>query len=60
MLDNIAELLTDHIVLPRGGPEAIAPWVLHAHAHGAAQISAILALVSPEHVQADLSLVSPS
>src|SRR6266699_5965327 len=48
LLDNIAALLIDHIVLPKGGPEAIALWVLHAHAHDAAQISAILALVSPE------------
>jgi len=47
LLDNIAALLIDHIVLPKGGPEAIALWVLHAHAHDAAQISAILALVSP-------------
>src|SRR6266699_4477623 len=47
LLDNIAAVLNDHIVLPKGGPEAIALWVLHAHAHDAAQISAILALVSP-------------
>lgn len=37
-----------HIVLPDFGVEAIALWILHAHAHDAAAISPLLAFESPE------------
>jgi hypothetical protein len=48
LLNVIARVVKCFVVLPEGGPEAFALWVLHAHAHDAAQISPILALVSPE------------
>ncbi|WP_423416376.1 DUF3631 domain-containing protein [Hyphomicrobium sp. B1] len=47
----MAELLSiiqRHIVLPELAPEAIALWIMHAHAHDAAMISPLLAFESPE------------
>jgi hypothetical protein len=48
LLDDIATALSRHIYLPDGGAETIALFVAHAHAHDAAQISPLLAVVSPE------------
>ena len=49
-----SELLTDlttavnrHLVLPAGAAEAVALWIVHAHAHDTASISPILAVTSP-------------
>ncbi len=34
--------------MPKGAAEAVALWVLHAHAHDASEVSPILAITSPE------------
>lgn len=47
LLSAIAEVFERHVVLPAGGAEAAALWVLHAHAHDASRISPILAVTSP-------------
>ena len=48
LLDSIVDAFTRRVVLPDGAADALALWVLFVHAHDAAQISPILALVSPE------------
>jgi hypothetical protein len=48
LLDDIAAQLKKHLVLPKYAPEAIALWIMHAHALDAFQISPILAMLSPE------------
>jgi len=48
ILDEIAAALGRHVILPPGGAETTALWVLHAHAHDAAQISPLLAIISPD------------
>jgi putative DNA primase/helicase len=47
LLDEIAATFTRFLVLPDHSAEALALWCLHAHAHEAAGISPILALLSP-------------
>lgn len=47
ILSAIAGVLDRYVVLPAGGAEAVALWVLHAHAHDASRISPILAITSP-------------
>ncbi len=48
LLDDIVAELKKYLVLPRYAPEAIALWIMHAHALDAFQISPILAMLSPE------------
>ena len=48
LLDDIASELNKYLVLPRYAAEAIALWIMHAHALDAFQISPILAMLSPE------------
>ena len=48
LLQSIVDAFHRFLALPRFAAEAMALWVLHAHAHALALISAILALVSPE------------
>lgn len=48
LFDDIKSAIEKYVVLPVGAPEAVALFVLHAHAHDAAQFSPILAVVSPE------------
>ena len=48
LLDDIAAQLKKYLVLPKYAPEAIALWIMHAHALDAFQISPILAMLSPE------------
>ena len=48
LLDEIANALLKYVVLPDGALEAIVLWIVHAHAHDAAQVSPILAITSPE------------
>ncbi|MGA7323427.1 MAG: DUF3631 domain-containing protein [Rhodomicrobium sp.] len=45
---EIANAFRSHVVLPDHTDIALPLWVLHAHAHDAAQISPILAALSPE------------
>lgn len=47
MLDQIAAAASRHLVLPAGAADAVALWILHAHAHDTAAISPILAFTSP-------------
>jgi Protein of unknown function (DUF3631) len=48
LLDEIAAGLRRHVVMPDGAAEMITLWVMHGHAHDAAQYSPILALESPD------------
>lgn len=48
LLNDISAVLRLHVVLPYDAAETIALFVLHAHAHAAARISPLLALVSPD------------
>jgi len=48
LLDEIAGTFVRHLALPDGAVEALTLWTLHAHAHGASDVSPLLALTSPE------------
>ena len=48
LLQSLADAFRRFLALPKFAAEAMAFWVLHAHAHAAAQISPILAFASPE------------
>jgi putative DNA primase/helicase len=48
LLDSLTQRISQHSVLLPGRAETIALWVVHAHAHEAADHSPILALLSPE------------
>ncbi len=48
ILDGIVARLNRHLVLPVGAADAIALWIVHAHALDAARHSPILALLSPQ------------
>jgi 5S rRNA maturation endonuclease (ribonuclease M5) len=48
LLDAIVAEVRRYLVMPEHAPEAVALWILHAHAHDAFQCSPILAVVSPE------------
>lgn len=48
LLDEVVEVFRRYTVLPDGAAEALALWVLHAHAQEAAQVSPRLAICSPE------------
>src|SRR5579862_2237851 len=47
LLDDLVSVFSRYVVLPSGGAEAAALWIVHAHAHDAATISPILAITSP-------------
>jgi putative DNA primase/helicase len=47
LLADLADAFTRHLVLPEAAADALALWVLHAHAHYTAAISPILAITSP-------------
>lgn len=47
LLTELTETFNRYIVLPRGGAETIALWIVHTHAHEASSISPYLALISP-------------
>lgn len=47
LLDKIAAVFNRHMDLSQGMTEALALWVMHAHAHDAAQHSPILFISSP-------------
>ncbi|RWB60453.1 DUF3631 domain-containing protein [Mesorhizobium sp.] len=47
VLDDIHDILHDHVVISKHAKVAVSLWVLHAHAHDAARHSPILALFSP-------------
>ncbi len=47
LLSSLADTFDRYLVLPRGAADALALWVLHAHAHDTAAISPILAITSP-------------
>src|SRR5438128_1860471 len=42
LLDRLTEVARKHLVLPNGAAEAIALWVVHAHAHDCFDISPVL------------------
>jgi hypothetical protein len=48
LLDRIAQAVSAHVVLPPGSKELIALFILHCHAHDAAQFSPLLAIESPD------------
>jgi putative DNA primase/helicase len=48
LLDELVAVLNRYVILPHGAAEAIALWIVHAHAHDAARISPLLALLSPD------------
>jgi putative DNA primase/helicase len=47
LLDELAEAFTHFLALPQHGDSLLALWTTHAHAHGAALVSPLLALTSP-------------
>lgn len=47
LLESLVSVIERHVVLPQGAPEAVALWIMHAHAHDTAAISPILAVTSP-------------
>lgn len=46
LLDELAATFRRFVALPEGADTALALWVIHAHAHDAAEVSPILALTS--------------
>jgi len=44
---QLRALFEEFLILPAGAPVFLTLWVLHAHAHDAAQVSPLCALVSP-------------
>ncbi|MFC1660332.1 DUF3631 domain-containing protein [Gemmatimonadota bacterium] len=48
LLPELVRTFARFLALPEGGPTALALWVLHAHAHDAAEISPFLAITSPQ------------
>lgn len=48
LLDELVAVFEGYMVLPDGGAETLALWVVHAHAHDAARVSPILTIKSPE------------
>lgn len=48
LLSDLVATFRRFLGLPEAAPEALALWVLHAHAHDAAEVSPLLALTSPE------------
>jgi Protein of unknown function (DUF3631) len=48
LLQDLAAVLARYVALPAHADVAVALWTLHAHALAAAEISPILALISPE------------
>ena len=47
LLSALTKAVRDHLILPAGAAEAVALWIVHAHAHDTASISPILAVTSP-------------
>ena len=47
LLDRLVGILRHHLVLPDGAAEAIALWIMFAHAHDSFDVSPILAVTSP-------------
>jgi hypothetical protein len=47
LLDRITSMANAHLVLPKGGAEAMALWIIHAHAHDCFVISPVLSFTSP-------------
>src|SRR5262245_20818503 len=47
LLDRITSMADAHLVLPKGGAEAMALWIIHAHAHDCFGISPVLSFTSP-------------
>jgi len=47
LLDEIVTSILRHVVLQTGAADAVALWILHAHAHDTADISPILTFKSP-------------
>jgi uncharacterized protein DUF3631 len=47
LLDDLADSVSEYIVLPKGAAEAVALWVLFSHAHDAGRHSPILLITSP-------------
>ena len=48
LLLELVKAIRAHVVMEENAAIAVAFWVLHAHAHDAAAISAILAIISPQ------------
>ncbi len=48
LLASIARCFAAYVVLPEGAVTALALWVVFAHAHGAFEVSPLLAITSPE------------
>lgn len=49
LLTELADSVSSHLVLPTGAADAVALWVVHSHAHDAAQVSPIAAITSPTY-----------
>ncbi|MHB9150481.1 MAG: DUF3631 domain-containing protein [Thermoleophilia bacterium] len=47
LLNELVTTAKRHVSLPAGAAEAMALWVLHTHAHDAAEVSPILGVTSP-------------
>ena len=48
LLLELVKAIRAHVVMEENAAIAVALWILHAHAHDAAAISAILAIISPQ------------
>lgn len=47
LLDELGATAKRYVSMPAGAPEVVALWVVHAHSHAAAEVSALLAVTSP-------------
>lgn len=47
LLDLLAQIIRKHVVLAPSAADAVALWIVHTHAHDAADISPIAAITSP-------------
>src|SRR5207244_576472 len=58
LLDALTRTFTRYVALVDGAATALALWTVHAHAHGAAPVSPLLALTSPEKRSAKTTMLT--
>jgi putative DNA primase/helicase len=58
LLAELVDTIKAHVVMPSLGAEAVALWVLFAHAHDAFEVSPILAISAPERECGKTSLMN--
>ena len=58
LLSELVTTILAHVIMEEHAAIAVALWILHAHAHDAAAISAILAVISPQRRCGKTTLLS--